>query len=715
MHQPNYKDPARGRYSMPWVRLHGAKAYYDMPSLLSNFPSIKENFNLVPSLLVQLQDYASGQARDTFLDISIKPADELTVDDKEFMLSNFFNFNWETMIKPYPRYRQLLHKRGMAVNTTQIREIISRFNTQDFLDLQVWSNLTWFGYTSRKIPAISRLFQKGKFFTEIDKSIVLDTQQEVIKKVIPLYVRLAKQKQIELTTSPFYHPILPLLIDSDLAKRPVPEVKLPQRFQFPDDAYWHLAEAIQFHAKIFDQRPYGLWPSEGSVCPELIPMMAELDIKWAAADESILFNSLTANHNYNEFALYYPYIAEHEGAKLNMVFRDHTLSDLFGFVYHRNVPHQAAEDFFSRLYSIRAKWRLGKTPLLLNIILDGENPWEYYSDGGEALLTEVYERLSNSADFKTTTVSEYLAEFPPTESISNLYTGSWINHNFDIWIGGTEENQAWNLLGQTRDFLTTALKQKKDLTDEALDKTWNAVHSAEGSDWFWWYGDHFSSVYSFEFDRLFREHLSQVYKVLGGKVPENLLSPIKQVKKVAPVREPTGFIHPVLDGRQTGFFEWSGAGYFETTAAAGAMYQKKASIASIYYGFDTENLYFRFDPQELEFSSWSQDLEIYLYFLNSHPYFLTFLPATKEEAAYYRLYKGRMENYNLVGEFRSICIHKFVELAVSFEDLGFKVGEEIRFWLEVREKGLVQERYPAAGYLTVIVPDKNFERIYWQI
>ncbi|MDD5450429.1 MAG: glycoside hydrolase family 57 protein [Desulfovibrionales bacterium] len=720
MHQPNYKDPLRGRYSMPWVRLHGIKAYHDMPSLLSNFSSIKQTFNLVPSLLVQLQDYASGQAKDDFLDISAKPAGELTSEDREFILSNFFNCNWETMIKPYPRFWQLLLKRGMVIDESRVRESVARFNTQDFLDLQIWFNLTWFGYTSRKKPDIYGLFRKGQFFSETDKGIVLDTQQEVIKEVIPLYAGLAEKGQIEITTSPFYHPILPLLIDSDFAGRPIPEVSLPQRFQYPEDALWHLAEAMSLHEKIFGQRPRGLWPSEGSVCPELIPIMSELGIKWAATDEGILFHSLARQYisstgNYNRDTLFYPYAVEHEGAKVNMVFRDHGLSDLFGFVYYRNQPRQAAEDFFSHLHNIRNNWQSGKKPLLLNIILDGENPWEHYSDGGETFLTEIYKRFSDSSDFKTTTVSDYLEEFPPTESIAHLYTGSWINHNFDIWIGGVEENEGWDILGKTRSFLARNLEERRDLSDEAVSKAWESLHAAEGSDWFWWYGEHFSCAYSFEFDRLFREYLSQVYRAMGEEVPERLKSPIKRLKKVIPPIEPKGFIYPVLDGRLTQFYEWSGAGYFETKTTGGAMYQGREKITAIYYGFNVDNLCFRLETDEADFSGWSQDQEIYLYLLNSRPYFLTVFPAAKGDGFYYRLYKGRPDDHVLVDEFNSIGIYKFVELAVSFKYLGFNVGEEIRLVVEVRDKGLVKERYPSVGYLAIIVPDENFEQIHWQV
>lgn len=698
---------------MPWVRLHSIKAYYDMPTLLSRFPQIKASFNLVPSLLVQLQEYISGQAEEDFLDITAKPASELTPEDKSFLLENFFNCNWETMIKPYPRYWQLLVKRGLGIGGVKTREVTPRFQEQDFRDLQVWFNLAWFGYSARKDPALGKLFQKGRFFTEAEKGLVLEKQKEIMREIIPLYARLARQKQLEITTSPFYHPILPLLVDSDIARRPLPAVRLPQGFRFPEDAKWQLEEALNLHESTFGQRPVGLWPSEGSVCPELIPIISGLGIQWTASDEGILFSSLGGRPSAD--ALYYPYAAEHGGARVNMVFRDHGLSDRIGFVYQRNPAQESAEDFISHLHRIRALWQPGNPPLLLTLVLDGENPWEYYRDGGEGFLTKVYQRLSDSRDFKTTTVSEYLAEFPPKALLNQLYSGSWINQNFDIWIGGSEENEAWNLLGQTRSFLATALGQGKDVPDEIRGKAWEAIHAAEGSDWFWWYGDHFSSAYSFEFDRLFRAQLSQVYTLLAAKAPDNLVSPIKKAMKVVPLREPVGFIHPVLDGRQTQFFEWSGAGFFETRPAGGAMYQEKQEISAIYYGFDVDNLYFRLDVDQESLLKWPQDKEIYLHFLDNCPYFLWFQPAIKGMGGYYRLCRGREDGQALVGEFNTLYVGNFIELAVSIRQLGFEVGEEIRFMAEIREKGLVQERQPAFGYLTIIIPDKDFEQIYWQV
>lgn len=682
-----------------------------MPALLAGFRSVRQTFNLVPSLLLQIEEYASGQAKDDFLEVGAKPAGELSSEDKEFLLSNFFSCNVENMIKPHPRYWELLLKRGMNVSESQLKEAAGRFNTQDFLDLQIWFNLAWFGYTGRSKPLIQALLHKGRFFIESDKAALFELQKEVIREVIPLYAGLAQEGQIEISTSPFYHPILPLLIDSDFARRPKPDVNLPSRFSYPEDTKWHLREAVLFHEKTIGIRPVGLWPSEGSVCPEIIPICRELGIEWAASDEAVLLNS-ARDQGRND--LFYPFRVEHKGAGINMIFRDHALSDLFGFVYYRNEPHHSAADFFYHLQNIRTRWESGN-PLLLSIILDGENAWEHYSDGGKAFLSGIYERLSKSSDFRTTTVSDYLHEFPPKRSIGDLYTGSWINHNFDIWIGGPEENTAWDLLRETRLFLSKTIKDKRDLQKTRKEEAYKALYAAEGSDWFWWYGDQFANAYSFEFDRLFRQHLSQVYRALGAEIPEKITLPIKQIRKAAPLREPSGFIHPILDGHQTQFFEWSGAGYFEDKALGGAMYHGKNTISGIWYGFDIENFYLRLDITEQDLLKWPLEKEICIILLGAQPAFLVFIPTPAEKDGKYRLYKGRPDHCKAIGEFDSIRSSRLVELAVPFKQIHSKIGEEIRFIVEIKTRGLTEERHPSMGYLAINVPDENFERVRWQV
>ena len=335
MHQPYYTDPVAGSASMPWVRLHAAKAYYDMAYLLEQFPDVRSTFNFTPSLLVQLQEIGSGAVRDLFLEHAQRPASELTQEEQAFLIRHFFSANWATMVRPYPRYHELLVKRGLDVQGQDLLQLARRFSAQDFLDLQVWHNLAWFGYGAvHRYPRLAALRNKDRGFTEKDKHEMLALQRVVVQDVVPLYRTLVERGQIEVTTTPFFHPILPLIIDTDIARRARPDLPLPARFRAPEDAEAQLQRAVDFHAQTFGRTPTGLWPSEGSVCPELLPIAHRVGLRWLATDESILARSLEMEGRpwSRQTALYQFYRTGAVGQELTMLFRDREISDAFGFV-----------------------------------------------------------------------------------------------------------------------------------------------------------------------------------------------------------------------------------------------------------------------------------------------------------------------------------------------------------------------------------------------
>ena len=295
MHQPYYTDPVAGSASMPWVRLHATKAYYDMAYGLEKFPSVKATFNFTPSLLRQLQEIGSGRVRDLFLEHAQRPAVDLRPEEKAFLIRHFFSANWATMVRPYPRYHELLVKRGADVYGRDLERVARQFSTQELLDLQIWHNLAWFGYgTVSRYPRLADLRAKNRGFTEEDKQEVLALQLAAVQDIVPLYRRLMERDQIELTTTPFFHPILPLVIDTEFTRRARPDLPLPSRFHAPEDAEAQLRRAVEFHTATFGRAPVGLWPSEGSVCPELIPMLPKVGLRWLATDEGILARSLEA-------------------------------------------------------------------------------------------------------------------------------------------------------------------------------------------------------------------------------------------------------------------------------------------------------------------------------------------------------------------------------------------------------------------------------------
>jgi alpha-amylase/alpha-mannosidase (GH57 family) len=709
MHQPSYVDRSANVARLPWVRLHGTKAYYDMAVLAERFGEVHQTFNLVPSLTAQLTDLVEGRVRDHFLEITKIPASDLEPEDRTFVLQHFFMAHWEAMIRPAPRYWSLLLKRGVTVPPQEWAAVARRFSTQDLLDLQVWFNLAWFGYAARsRYGAIDELRAKGERFTEQDKHDVLEMQTAVLRDVIPRYRGLAEAGGVELTTSPFYHPILPLLIDTESAQRATPDAKLPDRFAAPEDAEVQLARAVEHHERIFGRRPIGLWPPEGSVSPEVIPMAARHGFQWLATDEGVLARSLTSGQRGG--SPYAPYRVSVEGASLDVVFRDRMLSDLLGFTYAHNPPEAAADDFLGRVAAIAAR-DPGRQHMVA-VILDGENPWEAYPDGGQGFLSAVYRRLAAGRHARPATISEAIRDAPDRPVLSHLHSGSWINQSFRIWIGHPEDNQAWTVLRRARQFLVSRSADPK-LAPKDLQDAWDALYAAEGSDWFWWYGDDFTSMLSPEFDRIFRLHLARVYEALKQPVPGFLRQAIKMARDHAPIREPVGLIHPTIDGRATSFYEWWSASQYTVRSDAGQMYCPVAYASSLFYGFDLEHLYLRLDVSPGLMCSSPGTFVGRCHVVTPRPLSLAF-PLCRDDGAC-TLTRGEGADAVVVPTSARVAVERLVELAVPFADLGLKEGERVEFFVEVLEGQVELGRYPTDGPCTFIVPGRDFEAMMWSV
>ncbi len=548
LHQPYYKDIKTNRYLLPWVRLHALKDYYDMVAILDNYPGISMTFNLVPTLIEQLQDYSSNSVYDRHLFLTEKRADQLTSDEKLEIVRDFFMGNQATMIKPHSRFYQLLVRRGE--DPEKFPQIAQRFSPQDFLDLQVWSNLVWFDPIFRKDAELAPLFKKKGNFTEEDKKMMLSKQKSIIHSILPKYKELKDKGQIEITISPCCHPILPLICDTDIAKVSLPSISLPKnRFSHPEDALAQINCGVEFFERVFGGKPNGIWPSEGGVSEDIVPLIAQAGIKWAATDEEILYLSMKvegfSNHYKNDL-LYKPYEVTVKGSKLFFVFRDHLLSDLIGFVYSRWDPQKAADDLINRLLEIRKNLKEEEIPeSIVSIILDGENCWEYYRNDGNDFLNALYTGLSKEKSIQTTTVSKFLEETQVKSKLPSLYPGSWIDHNFKIWIGEPEDNLAWDLLSETRERLVEFQQRKGgDIPQEKLKAAWKEIYVAEGSDWCWWYGSTHSGPGSELFDLLFRSHLLSVYDIMELEPPETLFQSLRTAAKVLAIQEPINFITP---------------------------------------------------------------------------------------------------------------------------------------------------------------------------
>ncbi|MFQ5796281.1 MAG: glycoside hydrolase family 57 protein [Candidatus Bipolaricaulia bacterium] len=512
MHQPYYRLPGSQETPLPWVRLHGTKSYYDMARILQDHPHARGNFNLVPSLLNQLELYQQRQLTDRYLKISKKRPEELDPEEKRFLLQNFFDTNWKRNIDPYPGYRRLLDKRNNAVNPD-----IEAFSDQEYLDLIVWFNLAWLGETVRGTDhEIEELLKKGTQFTTAERDYVLETQFRILEQVIPLYQTLDETDQAELSTTPFYHPILPLIIDTGIARRAQPKIDLPKRFSFSEDAEYQVHSALEYHENLLGNRPKGMWPAEGAVSPEIVPILAWNGVRWIATDEEILMHSVSVKPKDELAELHYrPYRYAVGGDEITILFRDAELSNRISFSYHQWPAEQAAENLVSYLTEIGKAWSENRPPLVL-IALDGENPWEHYERNGKPFLDALYTKLVEAQEVEMTTIDRYLDAFAPDRALESLHSGSWNSADFRIWIGDPEHTQAWELLRKTREAVAASGDQER--VEQALPY----LYITEGSDWFWWYSRTYNSKDDPVFDWLFRENLKAAYRALGATPPAEL-------------------------------------------------------------------------------------------------------------------------------------------------------------------------------------------------
>ncbi|HJU06203.1 MAG TPA: glycoside hydrolase family 57 protein [Nitrospiraceae bacterium] len=717
MHQPYYTDPVARTASMPWVRFHAIKAYFDMAFLIERFPSVRATFNFTPSLLLQLQELSSRSVVDLFFEHAQKPAAELTPAERAFIIRHFFSVNWATMVRPYPRYHELLVKRGVDVRGHDLDRLARQFTTQELLDLQVWHNLAWFGYGAvARYPRLHALRQKDREFTEEDKQQVLAIQHHIIDEIIPFYRRLAATGQIELTTTPFYHPIMPLVIDTDFGRRPRPETPLPSRFQAPDDAEQHLRSAVALHAELFGHPPQGLWPSEGSVCPEMVPMLKRSGLQWMATDEGVLARSLGDWHR--ERALYQPYWVGAPGEDVQIVFRDREISDAFGFVYSKSTPESAVEDVLRRLGDI--VHHAPGNHLLIPIILDGENPWEHYYDGGERFLTGLYTHFSKGvlngeqARVSTETIGRSLETHPAAARLGHLHTGSWISTDFHIWIGHHEDNRAWNLLRETRSRLVDL---SAGLPPDRAHGAWQELYAAEGSDWFWWYGDDFQTDFKAEFDRLFRTHLRNVFIRAGAAIPEFLNEPIIGIADgdAQQARLPVRLLTPTIDGLVSSFFEWRGAGSIDPSPPLGAMWKSSRLFSFIGFGYSLEALFLRLDPAE-EGAGTASGKEVEVHLVTSDVRHKAIFAVSNSGTSEFVLFSAPHESaYTEVGRFQTLARQKIIELSIPFKDLNLHAGQTFKLHLTIRDHDLEVERYPRHQPVTLTVPDQNFDAVMWRV
>lgn len=717
-HQPYYPDDVSGETLMPWVRLHGTKDYYGMALHLKEVPDFRCSINLVPSLLQQILRYTDKGGSDRHLDVSKVPADGLSELDAHYLLDQFFMASVDNMIRPFPRYHELYLKRGFGRDSAE--KALPRFSERDLRDLQVWNNLTWMHPLAfEHDPELRELRNKGRFWTESEKQRLLEKQLQILREIIPLHRELAKSGQVELTTTPFYHPILPLLWDKRSARQAMPECELPKFLEsYAADARVHLERGVALHKELFGTPPVGMWPSEGSVSQEIIPAIAQVGIEWIATDEEILARSTNGwisrdsqGYMRHPEMLYRPWRVEEQGHQLQIVFRDHGLSDLIGFHYQRSDPVRAAHDLLGRVEAIgrAVEANNGGRPALVPIILDGENCWEYYPDGGVEFLRTLYRGAARHGSIRSVRMSDHLREYPATDRIGRLFAGSWISHNFAIWIGHSEDNTAWDQLHQTRQFLIQ-MQNQGQVPAAALARAWEELYIAEGSDWYWWFGDDHSSAQDELFDQLFRRHLQNVYSCLGTHAPSSLNRPITRMQRKSIHGDPKGFLKVKVDGRRT-YFEWINAGHYVSGSERGTMtLVTEGIIRELYFGFDIERLMLRLDTARTAQEDLARIEELRIGFVEPAGYELRVSDPGKPTMRA-RLHKNREEILNARIQ---VAVGQIVELTLAFADLDVQPDLPVHFFVEAWSEGQSIDRTPREGSIELKVPSADYEQIMWQ-
>lgn len=568
MHQPDYRD-ASGRMGMPWVFLHAIKDYYEMPWLLSRHEGLKATFNLTPPLIEQLRLYeARGAEADRFLSLWSREPGALSDPEREEVARICTSARFETMVKPIPRFAELYGKKGL--------------DDAEFRDLELCFLLSWCGnYLRRENETVRDLLAKGREFTEEDKTALLESLLAFLPTILPWYRKLWEEGRIALSTTPLNHPILPLLMDMENARRSNPSTQLPSNhFPLKEDAREQVRRALALFRDVFGRPPRGFWPAEGAVDSSSVFLYREEGLEWIATDEAILFASLGSD---DRAALYRDW--SHGGVRI--AFRDHPLSDKIGFTYRHWEPERAAADFLEGLETIGRRY----PDASVAVILDGENAWEFYPENAMPFFEALYDGLGARGSIRTETM-ERAPERP--ETLPTLHPGSWIYGTFDTWVGHPEKNAAWELIYQTRrDYMHHEAQLPPGQREYCLEQ----FLAAECSDWFWWYGEDHYTEFGSEFDALFRSRLIAVYRAMEQRPPANLLRPIvERGESRALMVEPKFPVTPRIDGRVDSFFEWLGSGMSDERRLFSTMDgAERGPVERLYWGLDAKALYLRLD------------------------------------------------------------------------------------------------------------------------
>jgi alpha-amylase/alpha-mannosidase (GH57 family) len=527
MHQPQYSEPMGGMYQLPWTYLHAIKDYVDMAWHLENVPASKAVVNFAPTLLEQLDDYdqqikgrfkGTGRLKDPLLIALDSPVQPNHPEERMSLISACLRANDEKLIQPFPHFAKLAE---IARWVMEDHERISYINDQFIIDLLVWYHLVWMGESVRRSDVrIQALMKKGRLYTFHDRRQLMMVIGELLDDLIPRYKRLAESGRVELSVTPYAHPIVPLLIDINSTLEAMPDAPLPENTKYPggrERSHWHMEEGLRIFEHHFGFRPKGCWPSEGAVSTETLKLVSQHGFEWAATGENVLRNSFTLS-DMADASIHKPY--KLPGASPAVFYRDDGLSDMIGFTYTKWGAEDAVNDFIHHLMNIKQDTQ-DDEDRVVSVILDGENAWEYYSYNGYYFLQALYQRLSEHPDIELTTFSDALRSGVKPATLPKMMGGSWVYGTYSTWIGDQDKNRGWDLLCEAKKVFDKTIATT-DFDEDTMVALERQLAICEGSDWFWWFGDYNSADSVSDFERLYRLHLSNLYQMLGVETPESL-------------------------------------------------------------------------------------------------------------------------------------------------------------------------------------------------
>ncbi len=727
MHQPVYQESRNDYFLMPWVRLHGVKDYLDMLTMMDSFPRLKLNFSVVPILLTALEAYGNRELHDLHSKLTVTPVSELNDEDKLFILNNFFDANYTNMILPHIKYADLYKKR---YSSDEIG--INDFSDEEYSDIMAWFNLVWFDPKwQREHPAVKSLLNKEGHYTLEDRIKIIELHREIIKKIIPSYKKYQEENKIEILATPYFHPVMPVLLD-----------KKYTGVDLKSDAVVQIEKCIDKYQKVFNCKPKGIWPPEQCISSKTLELFADMGFEWTVADEGVL--AKTINKEFvRDFKGYledpydvtasYKFVGKNKKS-ISLIFREAVIPNLINFEYSQHNPVEAANDLYERIKTVQSK--LKQSPdknNLLTIALDGENCWESYPDDGEGFINALYDLIENDKTLETVLISDYLSKVKNKKELKTIHTGSWINRNLKLWIDEPTKNLAWQYVVKTREDLVNFAKDCKD--KQIIEAAWEELHIAEGSDWFWWFGEPNDSGQDEIFDYLFRVHLINIYNLFQKPVPNYLNVPLI-VYMGKPLRYPKSNITPILNGVISKKDNWKNAGCIEIPD--GPILHSNKPIDKIYFGCDKDNLYLRFDMNKAYLDrkndstlDYLQHFQTYIYLKNerlAHSNSANIRTLTKLDTAYPTMldkYTHEVLLLFLRGKMAPVLMSKaqkdglwslklsnnvkfafvdILEVAIPFDDLNIKPKEKLDFFIINASLGVANDFYPKDNLLSVIRP-----------